>query len=331
MPKEKVSLRVVCFGGGSALPKVVLAGLKNYPVMITSVTSMTESGGSTGQLRKDLNILPSGDISRHLISLSSAPQWKRSLFYSRFGKNKFSEEHTGHRFGTFFISISEYLSKDFEKALQFVRDFLEVKKHQSLPATLGKTDLLAVLMNGQTIKGEGEIDVPKKHNPKLKIKKVYLKPKVKAYPPVLAAIRKADLIVIGPGDIYSSLIPCFLPDGIKKAVQRSKSIKILVCNIMTKRGESDNFTVMDFVREIEKYIGCSFDFVLYNNKIPDKNRIREYKKEKPLFVDLVRIDSLIKSGRDSSRFIGDNLLTRKGPLLHDPNKVARILLKLCRQ
>lgn len=331
MSKEKVSLRVVCFGGGSALPRVVLAGLKNYPVKITSVTSMVESGGSTGQLRQDLNVLPAGDISRHLIALSDAPQWKRSLFYSRFGNDKFSEGHIGHRFGTFFISVSEYLSKDFEKTLNFVRDFLEVKRHQSLPATLGKTDLLAVLMNGQIIKGEGEIDVPKKHNPKLRIKKVFLKPKVRAYPPVLTAIRKADLIVIGPGDIYSSLIPCFLPDGIKKAVQKSRSIKVLVCNIMTKRGESDNFTVMDFVREIEKYIGCSFDFVLYNNKIPDKNRIREYKKEKPLFVDLVRIDSSIKSGRDNGRFIGDNLLTRKGPLLHDPNKVARILLKLCRQ
>jgi len=328
MPKGKVSLRVVCFGGGSALPKVVLAGLKNYPVMITSVTSMVESGGSTGQLRRDLNTLPAGDISRHLIALSDAPQWKRSLFYSRFGEDKFSREHIGHRFGTFFISVLEYLSKDFEKALQSASEFLEVKKHRSLPATLGKTNLLAILMNGQVVKGEGEIDVPKKHNPKLRIKKVYLKPKVKAYPLVLAAIRKADLIVIGPGDIYSSLIPCFLPDEIKGAVRKSKALKILVCNIMTKKGESDNFTVMDFVREIEKYTGCSLDFVLYNNKIPDKNRIREYKKEKPLFLDLVKIDSLIKSGQDENKFIGKNLLLNKGPIEHDPKKISKILISL---
>jgi len=312
------------------LPKVVLAGLKSYPIKITSVTSMVESGGSTGQLRQDLNVLPAGDISRHLIALSDAPQWKRSLFYLRFGKDKFSEGHTGHRFGTFFISISEYLSKDFEKTLRFVRKFLEIKKHQALPATLEKTNLLAVLMNGQIIKGEGEIDVPKEHNPKLRIKKIFLKPKVKAYPPVLTAVRKADMIVIGPGDIYSSLIPCFLPDGIKKAVQRSKAKKVFVCNIMTKAGESDNFTVMDFVREIEGYIGCFFDFILYNNKIPDKNRIREYKKAKPLFVDLVKIDSSINLGRNKNKFIGDNLLIKKGSLLHDPNKVARILLKLCK-
>lgn len=324
----KASLRVVCFGGGSALPKVVLAGLKNYPVTITSVTSMTESGGSTGQLRKDLNILPAGDISRHLVALSDAPQWKRSLFYSRFGDSKFSGGHAGHRFGTFFISISEYISKDFKKALRSAREFLEIEKHQALPATLKKTNLLAVLMNGQTIKGEGEIDVPEKHSPNLTIKEVFLKPKAKAYPPVLAAIKEADLIVVGPGDIYSSLIPCFLPEGMKETIRKSKALKVLICNIMTKKGESEHFTVADFTGEVEKYIGCPFDFVLYNNRIPDRNRIREYKRAKSSFIDLVNIDSLIKN---KNKFVGENLLIKRGPLLHDPKKVARIILKLCRQ
>ena len=322
---DKRNPRIVCFGGGSALPKVVLEELKKYPVKITSVTSMLESGGSTGQLRKNFNILPPGDISRHLIALSKAPQWKKSLFYFRFGKEKFPGGHIGHRFGTVFIALLEYLLKDFEKANKITHEFLEIKNHQALPATLQKTNLFATLENNQIIKGEDEIDIPKKHNPKLKIKKVFLGPPVKAYSETIKAIKKSDFIIIGPGDIYSSLIPCFLPKGIKETIAKSRAKKIYICNIMTKLGESNNFSVKDFTKEIEKYIGCSFDFVLYNNKIPDKNRLKRYKKEEHLFLDLVKTEEL-----DGKKFIGRNLLIKKGPLLHDSKKVVNILLKLCK-
>lgn len=319
--------KIVCFGGGNALPKVVLTELKRYSVEITSVTSMTESGGSTGQLRKDLNILPPGDISRHLVALSKAPRWKKGLFYSRFGREKFPGGHIGHRFGTIFIAGLEYLLKDFEKALQFTHEFLEVKKHQALPATLRKTHIWATLENNQTIKGEDEIDVPKRHNPKLRIKKVFLRPKAEAYSPVLRAIKKADLIVIGPGDLYSSLIPCLLPKGIRETIRKSKTKKAFICNIMTKLGETNGFSVLDFANRIEKYMGCPLDFVLYNTRIPDKKRIKEYKKEEPLILDLVKIDKKL----DRKKFIGKNLLTKSGQIVHDSNKVVKILLKLCKQ
>lgn len=325
MPRLK---KIVCFGGGNALPKVILSELKKHPVRITSVTSMTESGGSTGQLRKGLDILPPGDISRHLVALSQGPQWKKDLFYSRFGEEKFPGGHIGHRFGTVFIAGLEYLFKDFERALQLTSSFLEIKKHQALPVTLGKTHIWAVLENNQVIKGEDEIDIPKKHNPKLKIKKVFLKPKVRAYPPVLKAIKEADTVVIGPGDLYSSLIPCFLPAGMRGTIKRSKAKKVLVCNTMNKLGETNGFEVMDFVKEIEKYLGCSLDFVLYNTEIPGKNIFREYKKKKPAVLGLVRAGK----GLDKKKFIGKNFLAKSTPLT-DPKKTCKTLISLisCKQ
>lgn len=320
MPKLK---KVVCFGGGNALPKVVLEGLKKYPVKITSVTSMTESGGSTGQLRKDLDILPPGDISRHLVALSRAPQWKRALFYSRFGREKFPGGHIGHRFGTVFIAGLEYVFKDFSKALRFAHEFLEVKKHQALPATIDKTHIWATLENGRDIRGEDEIDVPKKHNSRLRIKKVFLKPEARAYPPALKAIKEADLIVVGPGDLYSSLIPCLLPKGTKEGIKKSKAKKAFVCNIMTKRGETNDYSVLDFTKEIERYLGTKLDYVIYNNFIPTKIKIREYKRKNLELINLVKIDK----GLAKPKFIARNLL-RKRLLEHDSKKVSKVLISL---
>ena len=226
-------MKIVCFGGGNAMPKAVLAGLKKYDVDITTVTLMVDSGGSTGQLRRDFNVLPPGDIRRHLLALSNASQLKKDLFAFRFGHEEFDGGHKGHSFGNIFIVSLEYLLKDYEKALDVVHQFLEVKG-RCLPATVEKTHVFAVLDNGETVEGEDEIDVPKKHDPNLKIKEIFLKPDVKAYPPVLDAIKQADLIVIGPGDMYSSLLPCFLPKGMVEALKESKARKVFICPPMTK-------------------------------------------------------------------------------------------------
>ena len=324
MEGSKKSKKIVCFGGGTALPQAIIGGLKKYPVRITSVTSMLESGGSTGQLRKDFNVLPAGDISRHLVALSEAPKWKKELFCLRFGKEKFPGGHIGHRFGTVFISLAEYVNKDFEKALKIAEDFLEIKKHKALPISLAKTHLQAELENKAIIKGEDEIDVPKQHNPRFKIKKVFLKPMVKAYPPVLEKIQKADLLIIGPGDLYSSVIPCFLPAGIKEAIKKTKAKKVLIINSMNKLGETNNFSVLDFTKEVQKYMGCPFDFVLYNTRVPDPKRIKDYKKENPLILNLVNINENL----DEKKFIGRNFLIKSGPIIYDKNKIIKILLEL---
>lgn len=315
--------KIVCFGGGSAMPKAVLSKLKKYPVHITSITSMVDNGGSTGQLRADFNVLPPGDIRRHILALSEAPQWKKDLWSFRFGREKFEGGHKGHNFANAFIAGLEYNLKSYDKVLEVIYKFMEVNG-KVLPATIKQTQLYAKLENGEIIKGENEIDVPQKHNPNLRIKKIYLEPKVKAYPPILKSLKETDLIIIGPGDLYSSLLSCFLPKGISQAIKKSKAKKILICNTMTKLGETNNFSVLDFTDETEKYLGCKLDFVIYNAKMPSKERVKEYKKKEPGILELVKIDNKL----NNKKFISSNILTSSGPIIYNPDKLTKLIMSL---
>ena len=323
---SKTVKNIVCFGGGNLIPQVLLEPLKKYPVKIFSVTSMTDNGGSTGQLRKDLGILPAGDISRHLVALSNAPQWKKDLFYLRFGRERFVGGHVGYRFGTLFISLTEYITKDFKKALEVASNFLELKKHKALPATINKVQLMAELEDGEIIKGEDEIDIPKRHNPKLRIKKLFLRPKAKIYLETKKAIMGADIIILGPGDLYSSVVPCLLPEGMKEVFKKTKAKKILICNTITKLGETNNFSVLDFTREIEKYIGCPLDFILYHNKKIRKETIKKCKKVIPLALNPVQINKNLPK----TKFIGDDFLVKKGFPTFNSKKIINRIFKLCK-
>jgi uncharacterized cofD-like protein len=313
--------KIVCFGGGNALPKTVLAGLKKYLVDLVSVPSMVDDGGSTGRLRRQYQVLPPGDIRRHFVALAQAPQSLVDLFSLRF----FKGELTGHNFGNFFITGLELLYQNWEKVLKELNLILK-PKGKILPVTLDKVHLYAQLENGQIIKGETNIDIPK-HDPKLKIKKVFLKPKAKAFPPVLKEIKSADLIVIGPGDFYSSLIASILPEGISKAICQSSAKKIFICPAMQKLGETNNFSVLDFTQELEKYLGCPIDRVIFNNFQPSVKRIKNYQKEKLRVLGMVKINSNL----ERKKFLGFNLLLQKGPIEYDPKKITKILIKLCRQ
>ncbi len=163
-----------------------------------------------------------------------------------------------------------------------------------------------------------------------------MKPKAKAYPKAIEAIINADLITIGPGDLYSSLVQILLTEGVPEAIRKSKAKKVYICNLMTKYGETNNFTVSDFVKEIEKYLRSSVDYVVYNTKKPSKKRLLNYKKsynppfvsEKslhsaPILLDLVGINKELSSDK---KFIGQDLLPSSGPIIHDPNKLAKIIL-----
>ncbi|MBU3965656.1 YvcK family protein [Patescibacteria group bacterium] len=327
--KVKAIKKFVCFGGGNAVPKLLLESLKKYPVRITGVTSMVDNGGSAGQLREDFNVLPPGDIRRHILALSDAPQWKKDLWVFRFGHEVFDGGHKGHVFANAFIAGLENILKDYGKALDVMHEFMEVsKKHKALPATVEKTQIYAELENGETVKGEDEIDVPIKHDPKLKIKKVFLKPKAKAYPQVLKAIAEADAITIGPGDLYSSSIPCILMEGMADALCKTKAKKIFVVNAMTKLCETNDYSVMDFAKEVEKYMGCPLDYVIYNTEIPNKKRIEEYKKEEPSVIEMVKINPSINSGRAGKKFIGAKILTKEGAIVYDPEKLVKTIMSL---
>lgn len=309
--------RIVCLGGGNALPKAVLSSLKNYPVKLSVICAMLDSGGSAGRLRKDYKIVSPGDIRRAFIALSKTSPMIGKLLNFRFQKG----ELKGHNFANLLITALELTSRNYEKTIKEIRRILNIE-HEVLPVTLSNAHLYAILENGKIISGETNIDIPK-HNGKLKIKKVFLRPKAKAYPKAIEAINKAKLIVIGPGDLYSTLAQILLTNGIPEAIKKSKAKKVYLCNLMTKYGETNNFTVLDFTKEIEKYLGSEVDYVIYNNSKPLQKFIKKYKKSHPELLDLVKIPE----GLPKSKFIGKNLL-KKDSIEHDPQKLAKIIIKL---
>ncbi len=311
--------KIVCLGGGNAMPKAVLAGLKKYPVKLSVICAMLDSGGSAGRLRKDYKIISPGDIRRAFIALANTSPVIEDLFNYRFQSGLLK----GHNFANLLIAALEFSTGDYEKTIKEVSRLLNVK-HQVLPVTLDKANLYAVLENGQIIKGETNIDIPK-HNGNLKIKKIFLRPKARAYFKALEAINEADLIVIGPGDLYSSLTQILLTEGISQIIRKSKAKKIYICNLMTKYGETNNFTVLDFTNEIERYLGGKVDYVIYNTKKPSSRRLTIYKKEHPELLDLVKFDQKLL---DNKKFLGADLLLSSGPIVHNPNKLAKAILSI---
>lgn len=315
MPKLS---QIVCLGGGNAMPKALLSGLKRRSVKISVICAMLDSGGSTGRLRKDYHIVAPGDIKRALITLAQTSPAMESLFNYRFETG----ELAGHSFANLFIAALELTTNDFGKVVSLLKKILNID-HQVLPVTLRKAQVCAILETGEVIRGETNIDIPK-HDPNLKIKKVFLQPRARAYPPAAKAIKKADLIVIGPGDLYSTLAQILLVKGIKEAFFQARAKKAYVCNLMQKLGETNGFSVPDFANQIEEWLEGSLDFVLYNNFFPEKERLENYKREHPELLEMVKINDHL----NPQKFLGHNLLFSQGPIEHDPEKLTRILLSL---
>lgn len=310
---------VVVIGGGTGC-FTVLSGLKKYPVNLSAIVTMADSGGSSRILREDFGILPPGDVRQALIALSCSEKSLANLFTYRFNEGS---GLSGHSFGNLLITALERIKGDFEKAVEEAGKLLNIKG-EVIPVTLQNTNLYAVLENGQVIEGEDNIDVPK-HDPNLKIEKVYLKPQVKINPRARSAILKADLIIIGPGDLYTSIIPNLLVKSISRAVSESKAKKVYICNLMTKFGETNNFTGPDFIKEVERYLGGKFlDYVVFNNKKPSSTRVAKYEKEEAGFIKCNK-DSF--KGKKMKVIKGD-FLRKKGFIRHDPNKLAKTLLKI---
>jgi len=315
--------KIVCIGGGNLMPKVLLEPLKKYPVELTGITSMMDSGGSAGQMRQHFDVLPPGDIRRHVLALSNAPQWKKELWKFRFGEEVFEDGHKKHTFGNAFIAGLEYYFKNHRKAMAIVSDFMELGGNRALPMIIEKTHIYAEMENGEIVEGEGEIEVPTKHDPKLKIKKVFSRPEIKLFPESKKAILEADIIIIGPGDLYSSNIACFLAKDAPAVFKKTKAKKILICNTIAKQGETHNFSVAEFASEVEKYMGSKLDYVLYHNQPIDKKLIEDYQKENPQICGPISVnDNLPKD-----KFIGKDILQRD-KLAFDSKKIINAIFKL---
>lgn len=312
--RTKNQKNVVVVGGGTGT-FAVLSALKDCPLHLTAIVSMADDGGSTGALRDQYGVLPPGDIRRAMVALSQESKTLRELFNYRFGNGDFS----GHSFGNIFLSALEKLTGNFGSAVSEASRILNLRGKVH-PVTLDNIRLNARLADGKILKGETNIDIPRGAS-RASISKVWLSPSAKINPEARRAISSADLIVVGPGDLYTSLIPNLLVRGVPEAIKKSRAKKVFVCNLMTKYGETHGFCAEDFVAEIEKYLGRDvLDYAVFNSKKPHSTVLRRYKKEKAEFIE---------PPPKSQKYILADLLD-EGPFIrHEPKKkLAKALISL---
>ena len=315
--------KIVVIGGGTGL-FTLLTGLKNYTDNITAVVTMFDSGGSSGILRAELGVLPPGDIRRCLIALADSQNMYK-LFEYRFNRGKFN----GHSFGNLLLTALTDISKgDMAKAVEEFGKILAIRG-DVLPITLNKTALCAQLKNNQIIIGEAAIngydihaheEIIKRSRPP--IRRIFLKSKAKPFNKVLKAIKEADIIVLGPGSLYTSIIPNLLVQGIPESIAKSKAKKVYVCNIMTQAWETEGYSASKHVEELEKYLGKKvLDYIVVNKGNAPKKLLSKYKKKRAELVrpDVKKIKIPIKTA---------NLVRLSSLVRHNPKKLAELIIKI---
>ncbi|MEK6816641.1 MAG: gluconeogenesis factor YvcK family protein [Nanoarchaeota archaeon] len=310
--------KVVVIGGGTG-SYTVLKGLKNHDLDIVAIVSMSDDGGSSGILRDEFGVLPPGDLRKCIVALSESTETMKEIFQYRF-KNGCLH---GHNLGNLLITALGDITGDYEAAVEEVSKILKIKG-KVLPITFSNCRLCAELENGKIIEGETNIDIPK-HDGNLKIKKIFLKPEAVANMKAIEAIANADLIVIGPGDLYSSVLCNLLVSGVSEAIRDSKANKIYICNLMTKFGETNEFTVSDFIKEIENYLGKGvIDYVIFNNSEMDASLLKHYEQENAYPV---RLD-LEETSRLNVSLILKDVITQPILIRHDSDKLADAIIKI---
>jgi uncharacterized cofD-like protein len=321
--------KIVVIGGGTGT-FVALSGLKKYDVDLSAIITMMDSGGSSGKLRDELGVLPPGDVRQSLVALAKSPKLLREMFNYRFEEGGLR----GHTFGNIFLSTLTKTTGSMKKAIEEVGKILHIEG-RVIPVTYDKSDLCIELENGTIIEGETHIDEVESREERAKIKRAFLKPAVGANPDAEEAIKEADAIIIGPGDLYTSIIPNLLVSGIKKAIKSSKGKKIYVLNLMTKYGQTTTHTARQHVDDLEQYVGQEeLDVVLVNKKTPKKETLAWYKDfdehqvednlgEKNKFM-IIR-ENLIK---DVVLAISPSDSLKRSIIRHDSDKLAKAIMKI---
>lgn len=313
--------KIVVIGGGTGT-FTVLRGLKEYPYDITAVVSMFDSGGSSGVLRDEHGVLPPGDVRRCLVALSESEQEDtlRHLFNYRF-KNGGSLK--GHTFGNILLTALTEIHKGEDKAIERAGKLLNIKG-RVLPVSLDKAHLCVELEDGTVIEGETNIDVPK-HDGNLRIVRAFLEPKAKATETAIKAILEADVIVIGPGDLYTSIIPNILSGGLDRAIQDSNAHKIYVLNLFTKWGETHGYKASDCAKEVLSYIGIpKFDYIIYNEGEMPNELLKKYKDERKSPIPVDDINDL------AFTIIGEDIFNAANLLRHDSRKLSKLIHKIAK-
>ncbi len=316
--------KLLTLGGGSG-QFALLSGLRDQPdIDITAVVSMVDSGGSTGRLRDEFGILPPGDILKCIVALSPHREVARILLLKRFIEDR---RLKGHNAGNMLLTMLSRYAGSFPAGVQALAEILDVRG-RILPVTIDQATLVAELTDGTRIFGEKAIDVPR-GTQREKIRDVFLVPhhneSISIYPPVIDAAWWADYIIIGPGDLFTSIIPGLIVPGVVEAFKKSRGKLLFVMNIMTKFGETHNFAGWDFVARLEEVFGREVDGVLYNSSRPDENILAQYRNQKSEFVEINPEDACWGKRRIYS---GDMLETSGGIVRHDPRKLAAMIQRI---
>ncbi|SHK43523.1 gluconeogenesis factor YvcK family protein [Thermocrinis minervae] len=315
---------VVAIGGGTGL-STLLRGLKNHVDKeikgLTAIVTVADSGGSTGRLRKIYQIPAPGDIRNCIVALAESEDILRSLFQYRFKGG----ELEGHAFGNLFLVALTEITGSFLTAIRISSQVLRTKG-EILPATLSPVDLCAEFTDGNVVYGEEEITNYGRVHKGQRIVSIWLEPKdVTAPPEATDRINAANLIVIGPGSLYTSIIPNLLVKDIRDAVANSKALKVFVVNAMTQPGETDGFSAYDHVQTFAKHTGIRPDAVVLNTKIPSDKLLKKYLEQgqEPVLADASKI------AREGYLVYADDLIGEKEDFVrHDPERLASLLIKV---
>jgi uncharacterized cofD-like protein len=301
--------RLVAIGGGTGM-STLLRGLKQYTSNLAAVVTVADDGGSSGRLREEYRILPPGDFRQCLVALADAEPLVKQLFNHRFQEGSLN----GHSFGNLFIMAMAEVTGNFEHALRESGRVLAVRG-AIIPSTLHDVTLVAS-MNGTMVEGESKI--PMQNAP---ITRVFLKPdQVELNPEAALAIMNAELVVVGPGSLYTSILPNLMVPGMVRTIKESPALKVFVCNVASQHGETDGYNVSDYLRVLHDHVGENlFDFVLVNANL---NHLPTGGQTQVMF-------DYQNAARSSPRvrFIAGDLVNIRIPSHHDPDKLARLLIK----
>lgn len=328
-PFKKAEVKIAVIGGGTG-SFTMLSALKNYTSQIAAIVSMADDGGSTGVLRDELGTLPPGDVRQCLVALSDSPK-VRDLFEYRFDAGTFS----GHSFGNVLLTALEKISGDFSQAVETASDILRIRG-TVIPATLDNVRLKMEWEDKSLVlDGERVIDAEYfQHDPRNA--RLSLTPNPIPNPMAIAAIEQADIVVVAPGDLYTSLGPLLVIDGIGEALAKTDAKVFYVANLVSKHGQTDDFTVSDHASEIERFAGGTFlDYVLYNHQQPSEEVAKRYEEEGG-YVTAADKETLDAQHYEAigGRFLGkmatlssaDTLIGKRSLIRHNSKAVAKLIL-----
>ena len=310
--------RIVAIGGGTGMP-TLLRGLKEVTDNITAVVNVVDDGGSSGRLRRDLGILPPGDFRNNLVALSDVEPLMTELFQHRF---EGAGELEGHSFGNLFLVAMSSITGNFEQAIRESSRVLAVRG-KVLPSSLEDIELYAELQNGDIVRGESVI--PRTPVP---LRRVFMHPvHAPGYPEALSEIYNAEIIVLGPGSLFTSIMPPLLVEDIASAVKNNRTaLKVYICNVATQPGETDGFGVAEHVQALHDHIGPKlFDYVIYNSNMESaRNIMPEWN------VSAVTLSPDAKKRFPRIEFVPADVVRDDNPLRHDPAKLADAVMRLYR-